>query len=185
MLNPAWGEQQLFITNSHVISNNPIDYRTLRPEQAEITFDGLHGGGIDQPRYKVEWLWESPINELDTTILKLDRKVDDAPELPISLELPEVDEKNRIYIIGHPHAGELSYSLQDNVLLSYNDIRIQYRSPTDPGSSGSPLFNKNWELIGIHHAGSATMPRLDNPDEMHPANEGIPLNAIITAIENR
>ncbi len=185
LINPDWEDHQVFLTNSHVISNSPTDYRTLHPEQAEITFDALHGGGTDQPRYNVDWFWESPVEELDTTILKLNKEVEKVPDYPVNPELPPIEEKNRIYVIGHPKGGELSYSLQDNQLLAFNDKRIHYRSPTDPGSSGSPLYNDDWEIVGIHHGGHEDMPKLDNPDETYPANEGIPIKAIISAAKKK
>jgi hypothetical protein len=31
-----------------------------------------------------------------------------------------------------------------------NEHTFNYRTPTLAGSSGAPIFNKNWELIGIH-----------------------------------
>ncbi len=29
---------------------------------------------------------------------------------------------------------------------------IQYVSKTEPGSSGSPCFDENWNLVALHHA---------------------------------
>jgi len=37
---------------------------------------------------------------------------------------------------------------------------MHYRTPTDPGSSGSPVFNAKWEVVALHHAGSPATPRL-------------------------
>ena len=56
--------------------------------------------------------------------------------------------EDRVYIIGHPKGDELAYSLQRNLLLGLNAERIHYRSPTEPGSSGSPLFNDAGQVIG-------------------------------------
>ncbi len=183
-ISEKWQDHQVFLTNSHVISEKPVVHGTLRPPQARITFDALHGEGIDAPRYRAEWLWESPIGELDTTILKLDKPVEGLEEVSVSTDLPAVEDKSRVYVIGHPKGGELSYSMQDNQLLAHNETRIHYRSPTDPGSSGSPLFDDSWDYIGIHHAGGNQMPRLDDPDETYPANEGIPASAIIKAVND-
>ena len=48
----------------------------------------------------------------------------------------------RAYIIGHPRGlSTPQFSLQDNVLLDHDDRFLHYRSPTEPGSSGSPVFN--------------------------------------------
>ena len=60
---------------------------------------------------------------------------------------------------------------------------MQYRTPTDPGSSGSPVFNDQWELIGLHHAGSSEKESLLDPSEEHEANEGIRISAIMEALQ--
>ena len=71
----------------------------------------------------------------------------------------------------------------DYHLLDYDDTRLHYRSPTEGGSSGSPVFDKAWNLIGLHHAGSLEMRRLHGPG-VYPANEGIRLSAIILALHD-
>ena len=31
--------------------------------------------------------------------------------------------------------------------------RVQYLTDTLPGSSGSPVFDKDWRLVALHHSG--------------------------------
>ena len=33
------------------------------------------------------------------------------------------------------------------------DDLVQYSTDTEPGSSGSPVFNQDWEIVGLHHRG--------------------------------
>jgi V8-like Glu-specific endopeptidase len=77
----------------------------------------------------------------------------------------------------------LQISLHDSVLLDIdNDERlVHYRTPTDPGSSGSPVFNALWEVMALHHGGSASTPRLRG-EGTYEANEGISLSAIRRAL---
>ena len=50
---------------------------------------------------------------------------------------------------------------------------MRHTVPTEPGSSGSPLFDSDWRLIALHHAG--------DPATVKPEfNEAIPI-AKITA----
>jgi V8-like Glu-specific endopeptidase len=58
---------------------------------------------------------------------------------------------------------------------------LHYRTPTDPGSSGSPVFNSEWEVIALHHSGSSKTPRLHGGG-FYEANEGIALSAIRAAM---
>ena len=61
---------------------------------------------------------------------------------------------------------------------------MHYRTPTEPGSSGSPVFNSKWEVVALHHAGSQNAPRLHGRGE-YQANEAITLRAICQAIAVR
>ena len=182
----AWAGKQVFLTNNHVIRKDIDNDHAVLPEQAEITFDAAFGGGFEQPRFSIlEVLWESAISDLDVTFLILDKIVEDVDPFPRvgPGKMPNQVGNDRIYVVGHPQGGELSYSFQDNYLIAINERRIHYRSPTEPGNSGSPIFNDDWELIGIHHAGSKRMRRLDDPSKRYEANEGIPLPAILTELE--
>ena len=61
-----------------------------------------------------------------------------------------------ISIIQHPDGGPKKYGVRDNELLiapSDGDLFLQYTTDTLPGSSGSPAFNQDWEVVGLHHSG--------------------------------
>ena len=101
--------------------------------------------------------------------------------MPLALQLPllETKAKPRAYVIGHPSGWDTpQFSLQDNILIDYDDTLVHYRSPTEPGSSGSPVFDSTWSLIAVHHAGGLETPRLHGEGGTYPANEGIGVAAI-------
>ena len=53
------------------------------------------------------------------------------------------------------------------------------RTPTEPGSSGSPVFESNaWEVVALHHKGKENMKRIDGQDGFYQANEGIAIRRI-------
>ena len=61
--------------------------------------------------------------------------------------------------------------------------RLHYRTPTEGGNSGSPVFDEdNWMLVGLHHAGSKEMPRLRGQAGTYEANEAVSIAAIRDAI---
>jgi V8-like Glu-specific endopeptidase len=127
-----------------------------------------------------ELLWTSPPGELDATLLRLEDTLTCEPPYPLAIELPAAKD-DRVYIIGHPNGGPLSISMQDNRVIEVKDPKIQYRAPTEPGSSGSPVFNQKWQLVALHHAGSKQMPSLEGQQFVE-ANEGIWINAVVAAI---
>ncbi len=182
-LNKNFGSDLVLITNAHVVSDDPqviTKYGSLLPNEAVITFEAL-----GSKKYKaLKLLWTSPPHELDTTVLQMDQAVDKPDIYPLAEVLPIVEPSARVYIIGHPAGGTLSFSLQDNALLAHKDPpgKVHYRTPTVGGSSGSPVFNRNWDLIALHHSGDTVMPKLDGTGT-YQANEGIWIRAIIKAIE--
>jgi V8-like Glu-specific endopeptidase len=188
-ISPTFGDDLVLVTNAHVVTDDVAvrkAHKALPPEEAVITFEAL---GPEE--YRIDKvLFTSRPEELDATVLKLenakalnDKLRDKAARL--ARALPLVEESARIYIIGHPRGGTLSLSMADNALLDHEDPRIHYRTPTDEGSSGSPIFNRQWELIGLHHAGGENMARLNKKPGTYAANEGIWLNAIVKAIAGR
>jgi hypothetical protein len=182
-LNKNFGSNLVLLTNAHVVSDDPqvvAKYGSLLPHEAVITFEAL-----GTKKYKaIKLLWTSPPHELDATVLQMDQAVDKPDIYPLAQVLPIIEASARVYIIGHPAGGTLSFSLQDNALLDHQDPpgKLHYRTPTVGGSSGSPVFNRNWDLIALHHSGDTTMPMLNGKPGTYQANEGIWIKAIIRAI---
>jgi len=88
----------------------------------------------------------------------------------------------RVYVIGHPSGSGMAFSQQDNLLLDHEDPRVHYRAPTRHGSSGSPVFNSDWELLALHHYGHKQMAKLHGAAGFYSANEGIYIKAILDEI---
>ena len=180
-LHPTFKGETLLLTNAHVVSDDPVVQngwpRSFPPEQVLVTFEARNDG----KKYAIkELLWTSPPGELDATLLRLEETLTCEPPYPLAITLPAAKDE-RVYVIGHPNGGPLSMSMQDNRVIEVHDPKIQYRAPTEPGSSGSPVFNQNWQLVALHHAGSKQMPSLAGPQFVE-ANEGIWINAVVAAI---
>jgi endonuclease G, mitochondrial len=61
-----------------------------------------------------------------------------------------------VSIIQYPDGGPKKYGVRDNELLvpaEPTDLFLQYTTDTLPGSSGAPAFNKDWEVVALHHSG--------------------------------
>ena len=181
-LHPALPETVL-MTNEHVL---PED---LHPSGARVIFRGLDADDTRQEFRIVRRWWcegrKAP--GLDTTLVELDAYPQNVDPLPLARQLPALTTetgKPRAYVIGHPKGlTQPQFSLHDNALLDYDDTWIHYRSPTEGGSSGSPVFDVKWDLIGLHHAGGF-YPRLHGGGT-HEANEAISLDAIRARLRER
>jgi S1-C subfamily serine protease len=176
-IDPRLAGRWLAMTNAHVLSDRDEVRLALRPTEAFVTFQG-HEGADRGPFAVTEVLWTSPPQELDVTIAAVAQVPQNLPEVAISEVPPRRFERERIYAIGHPLGGGLSLSLHDNLLIDFVEPRIHYRTPTEPGSSGSPLFDSQWNLIGLHHAGSSSLRRLRG-EGFYQANEGIWMHSIL------
>ncbi|TYB61358.1 trypsin-like peptidase domain-containing protein [Nonomuraea sp. PA05] len=64
-----------------------------------------------------------------------------------------------VNIIGHPSGRLKEISIRENRLEARLDDFLQYQTDTEPGSSGSPVFNDQWEVTALHHSG---VPRTDD-----------------------
>jgi V8-like Glu-specific endopeptidase len=56
-------------------------------------------------------------------------------------------------IIQHPRGEAKQLVLRSNELVDLFDDFAHYVTDTEPGSSGSPVYNDQWEVVALHHAG--------------------------------
>ena len=166
----------LLVTNAHVI-NADATGGAMRPDQAVANFQGL------QKTFRLdEIVWSSPSSALDATFVSFKDAVPDAPALPVSRRKVMLDvPPQRVYIMGHPDGRDLEFSIHDNKLVNCPDRFLHYRTPTEGGNSGSPVFeHTGWEVVALHHAGEPTTPT-SGVKWPYEANEGIALAALIAA----
>lgn len=166
-------EGVLLLTNYHVIPT------VVRPEDAQANFQVMN------ETFQVkEIVWSSPVAELDATLVTLDGVPKAAPLVLHDPAVEMTDPAPRLYIIGHPMGRDIEFSIQDNHLLACNERLLHYRTPTEPGSSGSPVFeSQRWRVVALHHGGSATVARIDGKPGTYEANEGIAIPAIKKKIQ--
>ena len=59
----------------------------------------------------------------------------------------------RVSIIQHPQGNTKQIAIRENEVIDIFSDFIHYSTDTQPGSSGSPVFNDQWQVVGLHHAG--------------------------------
>ena len=183
-LHPALAGEALLLTNAHVISSDPAVRKRFPPgtppERARVRFEGREDA--DKTYAVKEVLWTSPPESSTLPLCAWKRRCTCDPPYPLAVSMP-LAEHDRVYVIGHPQGGTLSISIQDNRVVDVQEPKLHYRAPTEPGSSGSPVFNQDWELVALHHAGSKEMKALSG-EGVREANEGIWMSAIIQALKD-
>jgi endonuclease G len=75
-----------------------------------------------------------------------------------------------VTIVQHPRGEKKQVALRENRIVDVLDSFLHYEADTEPGSSGSPVFNDRWEVISLHHA---SVPAPDHTELGGFVNEGI------------
>jgi hypothetical protein len=82
-----------------------------------------------------------------------------------------------LFILQHPDGEPLKLALDTEAVIAVNanGARVRYRTNTEPGSSGSPCFDFNWNLVALHHVG--------DPKWNAKYNQGIPFASIVAQLK--
>jgi hypothetical protein len=175
-----WGDEPVFVTAFHVIGSEKSAFRGILPDEAHATFPGLREK--DHPIMFGAILWQRPIktqggNAQGVTVLRIkgalpfgarpiekvrNQEFENLPQLdPNSTSATiEVTTSRPLAIIGFGgmNAGfALFLNNLVGVLESDPDgkpLRLAYTYVTEPGASGSPVFDiETGDLVAIHELG--------------------------------
>ena len=98
----------------------------------------------------------------------------------IPLQFADPQRGDRVIIVQHPGGGPKQIALYHNLVVYVGNQRVQYLTDTMPGSSGSPVFDSEWNLVALHHSGGwITEP---GSKKEYYRNEGIHINTVIDGL---
>lgn len=188
----------LLMTNQHVIP----DASVARATQCRFGFqEDLDGQMRDTKRVGCDPTRFFRTNaELDYTLVAVEPLDGQAPghalgAIPLIGSVGKILVGEPVNIIQHPHGRPKEIAFRNNLLVSIDDEdTLTYQTDTDSGSSGSPVFNDQWEMVALHHSSVEAMNaagrKIDRlgrpvtratPEHMRAwtANEGIRASAIV------
>jgi len=196
----------LLLTNHHVLKNE--DYVKQATLRFDYRTDSL-GVVINRGRiFKLQpgfYYW-SPAEELDYALVRVQGtplKQDDVDKDLSVMDLvlkakhrgylvmqPDyVKKHDRVNIIQHPDARPMKAVLTQNYVVDdMANTRLHYLADTMGGSSGSPVFNRKWEVVALHHSGKPYPPEVeanDSKERKTRVNEGIPIRDIMEDFKKR
>lgn len=99
--------------------------------------------------------------------------------IAVSGDEPDLDVGRIGFIVQHPKGAPLKLAFGAVTQVNDNRTRIRYDTNTEPGSSGSPVFDVDLKLLALHHAGDPDYARLAR------YNQGVPLSAILQLLTDR
>lgn len=172
------------VTNNHVIP----DAATAMDARIELNYQADFNGMLQlQTVYKLD---ASDFKTSHKTLLDYTKvKIIDKPDSPLSnwgvLDIettPTLKRGEPLSIIQHPSGGLKQVSFGVNDMIGVWKEKLFYRLDTEPGSSGSPVFDKNWKVIALHHAGKTMADgglQVNEKGDRKGANEGILMAFIV------
>jgi V8-like Glu-specific endopeptidase len=171
----------LLVTNNHVLS------READAESASVDFnfqETMEGIPADVDTFAL-----APTDafatsqEHDWTVVRVKEK--DGRRVSAKwgqLELTDskVSIDDPVNIVQHPLGGQKHVGLYHNHVAFVDQNVIQYLTDTQPGSSGSPVFNDAWQVVAVHHAGRS----VHDPKGKAPfiRNEGVRAVVLLEAL---
>lgn len=179
-------DDNLLITNNHVIPSREVaaivkaefhyDTQDMLPKQYDLD---ATGDFAFSPTKLDDWTavrikgdpQKDSLNTYPIEPIKLFRLPPGEPAVP-----------GPAFIIQHPAGGPKQLALYNNMLVYADERRIQYKTDTLEGSSGSPVFDVQWRVIGLHHSGG-WLPKNPNTMKAEYANEGIHINVVLDGLK--
>lgn len=173
--------QDLLLTNWHVV-HHPTDGTRATAVTAEFGYEDDGQGGALAPTVipcdvasietdkADDWAVIRPKQQLMDAwpIVKLSSAVDPVAQTPA-------------YIVQHPRGERKRLGFVRNQVSTFDDRVIHYLTDTEPGSSGSPVFDGQGGLIGLHHAGGTPQMVVGKPPLTK--NEGIRIPRVIAGLK--
>jgi endonuclease G len=161
----------LVLTNYHVLNNSNTDSASLSERAKAIIFkfgDISQDASKPNETYDFSVAYENSVlafstpSELDYALIQVESKITDAcsphiDPIVLSKSQPKITSQHGLNILQHPQGGVMKVSLSSSgiVKIDANQDRVWYVNRTQGGSSGSPCFNQDWNLVALHHASIA------------------------------
>jgi V8-like Glu-specific endopeptidase len=140
------------LTNHHVLFDTEDDNRRATVAEAWFDYETDGSGGM-RSIVQVPCDLDTVVFDLanDWALVRTSQEIPDAyPALSlVGARAPQVDD--RVYIIQHPEGQPKKIAFQHNLVRAVEPELLQYWTDTEVGSSGSPVFDDSWNLVGLHH----------------------------------
>jgi|GEM_PF-1159932 len=145
----------LFLTNQHVLEDADIASRSTVIFGDEVHLDGSH---TQQVKFKItdQVFWSS--KEADYAICSIEpvnrdgQKLSDYGFLPLIQDSGKALNFEPVSIIQHPGGNPKAIAIRNSFVMGRTiDGGVYYTTDTLGGSSGSPVLNREWQVVALHH----------------------------------
>ena len=182
----------LLLTNHHVITSAAEANELVVEFNYETDIAGVPHG-VTRFTLDAGVFVTDPVSGLDFTIVGIGQRLaGDAPLASFgAAPLSAASDKHMLgefaNIVQHPSGRYKEIVLRENRLVWRMGDALHYVADTQPGSSGSPVFNSQWRVIALHHWGGPWIEQVDDAGRSLgiKVNEGIRISSIVKALRDR
>ncbi|HKT59793.1 MAG TPA: DNA/RNA non-specific endonuclease [Gemmatimonadales bacterium] len=184
---------RVIITNNHVIESALAAGSILAEFDYERQLDGTPRPVTRFALDPATLFLTSDRDDLDYTVVALGARDTGNGTAPGYRYLPLSGARNKhvlgdlANIIQHPDGRMKEAVVRENQLVSRGNTVLHYVTDTEPGSSGSPVFNGTFTVVALHHWGGPHRGLVDEKGVKVPrtVNEGIRISAIVADLQTR
>lgn len=184
----------LFLTNNHVLNSAEVAGNATVEFDYEVGEEALLGGtSTVSPSKKVFkldprrlFVTSPAFGGLDYTFVWIDATAAlEFGTIPLERSSFTMMEGEQAFVIHHPDGRLKEASVDDTDIVKVDSRIVHYSSDTDKGSSGAPIFNRQGNLIALHHATTEQAVLLPDGSRSTFVNEGIKIAAIALDLETK
>jgi endonuclease G, mitochondrial len=154
---------RLLLTNNHVLPDVATAELAVAEFNCEVDLDDV-AGTIATYRLDPQVLFLTD-EQLDYTLVAVQAGADGRTPGQgfgwnrLIAEQGKIAMGEPVNVAGHPMGRLKEIAIRNNSLQTVLEEFLHYDSDTEPGNSGSPVFNDQWEIVALHHSG---VPRTDD-----------------------
>jgi V8-like Glu-specific endopeptidase len=149
---------RLLLTNHHVLGDRNLARSSIMEFNYQVGIDGrltpTFSYGMDPDTFHfADQHLDYAVVAVQSAASNSGRPLTDFGFNPMIEDEGKVIASQFVNIIQHPEGGLKQLALRENQIIDISDEFLQYQTDTAPGSSGSPVMNDRWEVVGLHHSG--------------------------------
>lgn len=182
--------KNLLMTNCHVLPEKSCAVQSY----AEFNYENdINHRKMNSIFFEFDpdiFYYSAPENDLDFALVYVkedstdgQHKLSDFGFIDLIPSVGKISIGEYVTILQHPLGNLKSIAFRNNKLIDVLDKYLHYETDTEPGSSGSSVFNDQWEIVCLHHSGVPAYDANGNQTGWV-ANEGIRVSKIVENIYN-
>ncbi|MBN3873341.1 trypsin-like peptidase domain-containing protein [Nostoc sp. JL33] len=131
-------------------SNTDLDYVLLKLKPVDGKSAIVKFGKVNLAKILEEEV--APRINIDMLATDSNLKAAIEPDFVTLIQSKKFIDGDPIHMIEHPGGRPKEVVVFNNRLVNVYENFLEYDTDAEPGSSGSPLFNTDWQVVGIHQA---------------------------------